>query len=536
MFPIDQWPLSGRTGADVHAGRWRGEEQPGGERFSSVLETFAARRSSLPFDDRDVATARDRSFDDSRRSGQVQSRKPLPPSRTARPTNARRPEAGTARHVENPSLSVQRDHDVTDPRRSDTVAVPEEEKLESEPDKQAEAHGAQQDNLSRAQRLDVMLVLCACPGEPAVNGQDDASTGGGNEAVIVLEPGTSLEITVETMVQTSRESAGQSDAVPASDHATMAADQHGDDSAPASDAGGAVPAEQVRQAGEPVDIGAAAVSEAPIETPATMSDSHSTPEGERRALADSLQASATARPGDAASPRHALDGMDAWRQHDRAVADARPEQTGLPDWLHSGRSQDSSLGERNGQRDGGQGEVQKPGPSQAHSGFADTVSVLAADKTGTGSGGASRLADGAMPARPAVAPWPAGDERPAVVQTVSLNLEPADLGPVNVRIFMTDRIVHAHIRTDHMDFGQGMLNQQQQLEARLQHSGLEMGDLKVTVDHQQLSRDHSQAGFSHQPHRPLVSEQSRELVHEQDAQEPAVSERRRQVRIVSVLA
>lgn len=123
-----------------------------------------------------------------------------------------------------------------------------------------------------------------------------------------------------------------------------------------------------------------------------------------------------------------------------------------------------------------------------------------------------------------------------MTQAVSLNLEPADLGPINVRIFMMDRTVHAHIRTDHMDLGQGMLSQQQQLETRLQSSGLEMGEFKVTVDQQQLSRGDSQGWFRHQGEgRPVPAVPHHDVL-EGDVREPPAPERQRRSGIVSVFA
>lgn len=157
--------------------------------------------------------------------------------------------------------------------------------------------------------------------------------------------------------------------------------------------------------------------------------------------------------------------------------------------------QDHAMGQRDERAAGG--KIEPEGADHIHvhgeSGFGETVAALGGDKSAlsegaTGKTGAS-LATSRMGATPAT---PQGDDRPSVMQTVSLDLEPADLGPVNVRIFMMDRTVHAHIRTEHMDLGQGMLSQQQQLETKLHNSGLEMGEFKITVDQQQLSRGDSQ--------------------------------------------
>lgn len=70
-------------------------------------------------------------------------------------------------------------------------------------------------------------------------------------------------------------------------------------------------------------------------------------------------------------------------------------------------------------------------------------------------------------------------------QTVTLDLDPLDMGPLRVRVMMNDQTVHAHIRTEHGELGQGLLQQGQSLESSLRTTGLEMGMLRVTVDQQQ---------------------------------------------------
>ena len=83
-------------------------------------------------------------------------------------------------------------------------------------------------------------------------------------------------------------------------------------------------------------------------------------------------------------------------------------------------------------------------------------------------------------------------------QTVTLDLDPLDMGPLRVRIMMTDQTVHAHIRTEHGELGQGLLQQGQSLEASLRTTGLEMGMLRVTVDQQQQGRGDNPWAFQPQ--------------------------------------
>jgi len=83
-------------------------------------------------------------------------------------------------------------------------------------------------------------------------------------------------------------------------------------------------------------------------------------------------------------------------------------------------------------------------------------------------------------------------------QTVTLDLDPLDMGPLRVRVMMNDQTVHAHIRTEHGELGQGLLQQGPSLESSLRTTGLEMGMLRVTVDQQQGRGDNAWM-FQQQP-------------------------------------
>lgn len=86
-------------------------------------------------------------------------------------------------------------------------------------------------------------------------------------------------------------------------------------------------------------------------------------------------------------------------------------------------------------------------------------------------------------------------------QSVTLDLDPLDMGPLRVRVMMTDQTVHAHIRTEHGELGQGLLQQGPSLESSLRTTGLEMGMLRVTVDQQQGRGDNAWV-FQQQQGRP----------------------------------
>jgi flagellar hook-length control protein FliK len=82
-------------------------------------------------------------------------------------------------------------------------------------------------------------------------------------------------------------------------------------------------------------------------------------------------------------------------------------------------------------------------------------------------------------------------EMAPVSHSVTLDLDPLDMGPLRVRVMMSDQTVHAHIRTEHGELGQGLLQQGQSLETSLRTTGLEMGMLRVTVDQQQGRGDNA---------------------------------------------
>jgi len=99
-----------------------------------------------------------------------------------------------------------------------------------------------------------------------------------------------------------------------------------------------------------------------------------------------------------------------------------------------------------------------------------------------------------------------------VSQSVTLDLDPLDMGPLRVRVMMSDQTVHAHIRTEHGELGQGLLQQGQSLESSLRTTGLEMGMLRVTVDQQQGRGDNAwmfqqqqQQGRSSSPNMPQAA-------------------------------
>ncbi len=84
---------------------------------------------------------------------------------------------------------------------------------------------------------------------------------------------------------------------------------------------------------------------------------------------------------------------------------------------------------------------------------------------------------------------------PAMMRTVVLSVAQPDLGQVNVRVAMTNDIVHTHLSTDRPEVGQFLLNGQDRLQSSLQMNGFDMGQFRVDIDRQGAGRSFQQ-GFS----------------------------------------
>jgi flagellar hook-length control protein FliK len=114
----------------------------------------------------------------------------------------------------------------------------------------------------------------------------------------------------------------------------------------------------------------------------------------------------------------------------------------------------------------------------------------------------------AAPPAPAVRQPDEGAQSPQAFKAVTLDLDPLDMGPLRVRVMMSDVTVNAHIRTEHGALGQGLVQQGHQLESSLRTNGLEMGFLRVTVDQQHQGRGES--GSTYQRPHPFAAGQRTE--------------------------
>ena len=101
----------------------------------------------------------------------------------------------------------------------------------------------------------------------------------------------------------------------------------------------------------------------------------------------------------------------------------------------------------------------------------------------------------ASPPQPTV---PAHDtaEQPMRLMTrsVVLDLARPDLGHVNIRVAMTNDVVHTYLSADRPEVGQFLINGQDRLQAAFQANGLDMGQFRVDIDRQSAGRS-----FHHGP-------------------------------------
>ena len=85
-------------------------------------------------------------------------------------------------------------------------------------------------------------------------------------------------------------------------------------------------------------------------------------------------------------------------------------------------------------------------------------------------------------------------EQSARVMTRSVVFDVAqpDLGHVNIRVAMTNDMVHTHLSADRAEVGQFLINGQDRLQAALQANGLDMGQFRVDIDRQGAGRSFQQ--------------------------------------------
>jgi flagellar hook-length control protein FliK len=81
-----------------------------------------------------------------------------------------------------------------------------------------------------------------------------------------------------------------------------------------------------------------------------------------------------------------------------------------------------------------------------------------------------------------------------MTRSVVLDVAQPDLGHLNIRVAMTNDVVHTHLSADRPEVGQFLINGQDRLQAAFQANGLDMGQFRVDIDRQSAGRS-----FHHGP-------------------------------------
>ena len=85
-------------------------------------------------------------------------------------------------------------------------------------------------------------------------------------------------------------------------------------------------------------------------------------------------------------------------------------------------------------------------------------------------------------------------------RSVVFEIAEPDLGRINIRVAMTNELVHTHLSSDRSDVGQFLFNGQDRLQSALQSNGLEMGQFRVDIDRQSAGRSFQQGPPQDQSH------------------------------------
>ena len=81
-----------------------------------------------------------------------------------------------------------------------------------------------------------------------------------------------------------------------------------------------------------------------------------------------------------------------------------------------------------------------------------------------------------------------------MARSVVFDVTQPDLGHVNIRVAMTNDIVHTHLSADRPEVGQFLISGQDRLQSAFQANGLDMGQFRVDIDRQSGGRS-----FHHGP-------------------------------------
>jgi hypothetical protein len=83
-------------------------------------------------------------------------------------------------------------------------------------------------------------------------------------------------------------------------------------------------------------------------------------------------------------------------------------------------------------------------------------------------------------------------------RSVVFDVAQPDLGHVNIRVAITNDVVHTHLSADRPEVGQFLINGQDRLQTAFQANGLDMGQFRVDIDRQGAGRSFQQGQFQEQ--------------------------------------
>jgi flagellar hook-length control protein FliK len=89
---------------------------------------------------------------------------------------------------------------------------------------------------------------------------------------------------------------------------------------------------------------------------------------------------------------------------------------------------------------------------------------------------------------------------PAMTRSVVFEVAQPDLGRINIRVAMTNEMVHTYMSSDRSEVGQFLINGQDRLQTALHANGLEMGQFRVDIDRQSAGRSFQQGHPQDQGH------------------------------------
>ncbi|HEX5545508.1 MAG TPA: flagellar hook-length control protein FliK [Nitrospira sp.] len=149
-----------------------------------------------------------------------------------------------------------------------------------------------------------------------------------------------------------------------------------------------------------------------------------------------------------------------------------------------------------------QAEIELPQAAAAAdrqvTGGSSTESIMAGTQGGVGSSPpppppfTAPFASHAQPAMPGHDP--ADKSAQVMARSVVFDVAQPDLGHVNIRVAMTNDVVHTHLSADRPEVGQFLISGQDRLQAAFQANGLDMGQFRVDIDRQSGGRS-----FHHGP-------------------------------------